>query len=292
MSDDEKQDPIDWWGAQGPSRASLPSDGQADAPPETPPETPTEPSFGTPEGGPTAPLEPGPGRPSPVQPAPYRTVPYQTAPTRGGLGSAGILAAVVVALLVVVALIVAALVLRPGLVTPTPVSAPATPVPASSPPSVGQVPSASSSAAPRPADLEVVDGRVHLPEGFSFLVPEGFEVVSHGDGHIVQIADDVLTVTVYELAWFAASDARDRCVRELDALQVWVPGAIELLPDVTVGGLTGGGGSLVGDEGVYYEMYCFDLDGVIVNPSITGPNEFSPEARGLLRLVFESWRWE
>lgn len=287
MSDDEKQDPIDWWGAQGPSRASLPSDGQADVPPEPP----TEPSFGTPEGGSTASLEPGPGRPSPVQPAPYQTVPYQAAPTRGGLGSAGILVAVVVALLVVVALIVAALVLRPGLVTPTPVSASTTPVPASSPSSVGQVPSLSSTA-PRPADLEVVDGRVHLPEGFSFLMPEGFEVVSHGDGHIVRIADDVLTVTVYQLGWFAASDARDRCARELDALQVWVPGTIELLPDVTVGGLTGGGGSLIGDEGVYYEMYCFDLDGVIVNPRVTGSNEFSPEARGLLRLVLESWRWE
>ena len=49
---------------------------------------------------------------------------------------------------------------------------------------------------------------------------------------------------------------------------------------------------LIGDEGVYYEMYCFDLDGVIVNPSVTGSNEFSPEARGLLRLVLESWRWE
>ncbi|ROR96025.1 hypothetical protein EDD28_0599 [Salana multivorans] len=296
MSEDER-DPVDWWGAQGPSR--LPGvPGATGAPGAS---------------GPGAPGAPVPGDAPAGPPVGVPVSPYRTGPSTGsgsGTGRGLVIGAVAVAALVVVmALVVILLVMRPGPAGPDPVAspapastpAPATSSPASSPDSTGASPEATgdpsadptgdpSASADQPFD--VVDGRVVLPEWFSFALPDGFETEG-GDGAIVRTSDGTVDLVVYELAWYGASDATDRCMRELDVVQIWSPdGTVEALPEIQLDGLPAGGGSFASPEGRYVEMYCIDVGGRIVNPVASSPYEWGDAAHAALTEVIDSWRWE
>lgn len=139
-----------------------------------------------------------------------------------------------------------------------------------------------------PAGGEIVDGQMNGP-GYSYTVPAGWVLAADSgdsdDGTVEDGAASDITV------WNFGSDL-GYCQADIEALQIWVPGTLAELPDREIGGAPATGGSLTGDDGDYYEIYCVDVDGVAFEVSLHTTVSAADDVLPLWADVLDSWEWE
>lgn len=131
------------------------------------------------------------------------------------------------------------------------------------------------------------DGRMQGP-GYSYAAPDGWDLAADSgesdDGTIENGSGS--DITVWDLG-----QSMDYCLADVEALQIWVPGTIEALPDREVDGVPAIGNSLTGDDGDYYELYCVDIDGsafeISLKTTTADRDTVQPEFVGVL----DSWEW-
>lgn len=129
------------------------------------------------------------------------------------------------------------------------------------------------------------DGRMN-GSGYSYAVPIGWTLATEsgggGSGTVEDGAGSDITVWIIR-------QGMDFCLADVDALQIWVPGTIEPLPDREIGGQPGIGNALIGDDGTYFEMWCVDVAGVTYE---IGLNTVSRDSvQPLFVDALDSWEW-
>ncbi|MFC7621981.1 hypothetical protein [Microlunatus sp. GCM10028923] len=128
----------------------------------------------------------------------------------------------------------------------------------------------------------------HQGSGFTFTSPAGWQRADDwgdkNDGKIVDAAGNDITVYIFD-----RDDPRDRCRKELRALEVWVPGEISDLPDRKLDGKVAPGGQLLGED--TYQMRCAAGPAGLYNISLQSHPDDIDATSAAYTALLDSWKW-